>query len=136
MAFKWTEDLAVGIEKIDDQHKELFDKVNDLLQAMKNRVAKEKLGEIIDFLEGYVKHHFHDEEHFMKLYQYPGLNKQKEEHEKFNNEFEEIKNEFLDKGYASVITIRVQKKICDWLIKHTSTLDKDLGKFLREQGLK
>ena len=34
MAVTWTDDLATGVNKIDDQHKELFSRINSLLVAL------------------------------------------------------------------------------------------------------
>jgi len=34
MAFQWRQDLSVGFQEIDDQHKELFRKINDLLESI------------------------------------------------------------------------------------------------------
>ena len=37
MAVKWTPNLSVGVEHIDEQHKIWFEKANDLFEAGKNR---------------------------------------------------------------------------------------------------
>ena len=36
---KWTQDMAVGIESIDEQHRQLFKRISDLLQAIKGTAA-------------------------------------------------------------------------------------------------
>ena len=39
MEVKWTTNLSVGVEKIDEQHKIWFDKANSLFQAGKNEIS-------------------------------------------------------------------------------------------------
>jgi len=34
MKLQWTQDLSVGVEEIDNQHKELFERINNLDSAM------------------------------------------------------------------------------------------------------
>ena len=55
MAFKWTKALAVGVEEIDNQHKELFEKVNELVAAMREKKGKEIIKETMVFMENYVE---------------------------------------------------------------------------------
>ena len=40
---KWTQDMAVGIETIDEQHKELFKRISDLLQAIREHRCKSEI---------------------------------------------------------------------------------------------
>ena len=40
MAIKWTPDLSVGVENIDEQHKIWFEKANELFEAGKQQRAK------------------------------------------------------------------------------------------------
>ena len=50
MEVKWTTNLSVGVEKIDEQHKIWFDKANNLFQAGKNRKSREVIEEMFHFL--------------------------------------------------------------------------------------
>ena len=62
MAMGWTEDLSVGVDVIDQQHKIWFEKANQLFDAGKNGKAKEFIAQMLDFLDEYTKMHFRDEE--------------------------------------------------------------------------
>ena len=42
MGMNWDNNLATGINSIDNQHKELFDRINQLLLAMKEGKAKDE----------------------------------------------------------------------------------------------
>ncbi|MHB9035807.1 MAG: hemerythrin domain-containing protein, partial [Armatimonadota bacterium] len=58
MAVQWTPDLAVGVREIDDQHRELFKRVNDLLEAMSKGKGRDEIAKVVAFLGNYVVTHF------------------------------------------------------------------------------
>jgi hemerythrin len=133
---QWTEDLSVGIEKIDSQHRELFAKINDLVAAVKQHVCKYKIGDVIKFLEDYVVFHFGEEESWMKQFNYPGYAAHKAQHETFIANFNELKKELpkLEGGTkpgAYDLSVETNKVVVDWILEHIVKVDKDLGKFLK-----
>ena len=73
----WHPSLSVGIELIDEQHKEWFKRAEDLFEAGKKGQAKEYIGELLGFLDQYTKKHFADEERYMLSINYPGYDEQK-----------------------------------------------------------
>ena len=73
----WHPSLSVGIELIDEQHKEWFDRAESLFEAGKQGRAKEYVGELLEFLDSYTKKHFADEERYMLSINYPGYDEQK-----------------------------------------------------------
>jgi hemerythrin len=77
----WNDNLAVGVNSIDNQHKELFSKINDLLVAMKSGNGNNEIFKMLNFLENYVTKHFNDEESIQRKNNYPGYNIQHEQHE-------------------------------------------------------
>ncbi len=46
----WTNDLSVGVQVIDDQHKEIFAQLNRLMDACNQGKGKQQIGEVIVFL--------------------------------------------------------------------------------------
>lgn len=72
MAILWTPDLATKVDEIDSQHRELFKRINDLLDACNQGRGKEEVQKVIRFLEEYVATHFGEEEKYMEKYNYPG----------------------------------------------------------------
>ena len=135
---QWTEDLAVGIAKIDDQHKELFEKINDLVAAVKQSVCKYKIGDVIRFLEDYVVFHFGEEEKYMQQFGYPGYQAHKAEHEKFIANFNELKKELpkLEGGRkpgSYDLSVETNQVVVDWILDHIVKVDKHLGEFLKDK---
>jgi hemerythrin len=132
MAIKWSEDLATGISIIDKQHKELFIKVNDLINAMSKGKGKDEVGNIIKYLGDYVVFHFSAEERLMQDNKYPDYQPHKKQHESLINDFQQIKNDFTNQGASSFLTIEVQSRIGEWLINHIGKTDKAFGAFLKK----
>jgi len=83
MYIKWSDELSVGVELIDQQHQEMFDWINRLLRAIGEIGGAERVVGTADFLQEYVEKHFAAEEEQMVLHEYTGLAKHKEHHEYF-----------------------------------------------------
>ena len=130
---EWNKDFEVGIEKIDRQHQKLFQRINELLVAMKEGKGKAELLQTLKFLEDYVNHHFEEEEMIQTQNNYPKYEKQHAEHEEFRNELKLLKNEFETKGVNVSLVIQVQRKMSEWWKNHITTLDKDLGAYIKQK---
>lgn len=133
---KWTEDLSVGVETIDEQHKELFERINSLVQAIKQKVCKYKISDVIKFLEDYVQTHFNEEEKYMLKYKYPHYEHHKSQHEYFKKELLTLKPELLKleggtKPGSYELSVTTNQLVVDWILAHVANIDKQLGKFLQ-----
>ena len=130
MAFQWRQDLSVGFQEIDDQHKELFRKINDLLESIGQGRGIQEVKNMIKFLEDYTATHFSAEEKLMLKYNYNGYSVQKTEHNKFIKVLDELKKKIGTSDVLLSSLLTVQKVTVDWLINHISKMDKGLGSFL------
>ena len=82
--FEWSDDLSVGDEVIDSQHKRLLIQINKILDAVAFGVdSKEVHDNMIPFLDEYIKEHFCYEEEYMKQMNYPNIKRHKREHHNF-----------------------------------------------------
>ncbi|MDN5332108.1 MAG: hemerythrin [Tepidanaerobacteraceae bacterium] len=131
MAIKWTEDLSTGIELIDKQHKELFKRVNDLMDACTKGKGKEEVVKVIDFLSNYVVMHFGEEEKIMKAENYPGYDGHKTQHESFIKKFTEFKEKLEQTGPTVDLVVKMNGFLVDWLINHIKKTDRALGDYLK-----
>lgn len=131
MAKEWTDDLSVGVEEIDKQHKEFIAALNALLDAMSKGKGSEEISGLLFFIEGYVDKHFKLEEEYMRRFMYPQYRAHKAIHDGFIREMAELKKEFMEKGEAIRLIIKVEKNMLDWLLKHIKEVDKKLGAFLK-----
>ncbi len=130
MAIQWTPDLAVGVEKIDGQHKELFRIADELLEAMRLGRGKAEATRALLFLEQYLIDHFGLEEKAMVAHGYPGYADHKAQHEAFVRDFFDLKKSHQELGPTTGLVIEINNRVCVWLRNHIAKTDKALGAFL------
>lgn len=131
---KWNESFSVNVNKIDKQHKQLVEMVNELTDAMKEGKGKDVLGEILDGLIAYTASHFQTEENYFQQVKYPGAIEHKKEHVAFVQKVTEFKKEF-DAGRATV-SVNVLQFLSKWLQTHIKGADQEYSSFLNENGIK
>jgi hemerythrin len=132
---QWTEDLSVGVETIDNQHKELFKRINSLVEAIKQGKCKAEITGVIMFLEDYALSHFGEEETCMEKYSYPPYKDHKEQHAIFMNNLSELRKELEDIGPSYVLSVTTNQVVVDWIIDHIARIDKKLGRFLQGKSI-
>ena len=129
MAIKWTPNLSVGVDFIDQQHKRLLEKASQLLEAGQKGEGKEFMLQMLDFLSEYTKTHFRDEEKYMESIKYPELEAQKKAHAYFEQELAQLRKDYTESGGSLVLLVKANKMIDDWLTKHISSMDKKIGEY-------
>ncbi|MEW6351657.1 MAG: bacteriohemerythrin [Thermodesulfobacteriota bacterium] len=130
----WTPDLSVHVDKIDDQHKELFQRFGQIEDAIWDGRGKDEVGEIINFMTDYTIFHFGDEEAIMKQHNYPGYAAQKQAHEYFTTEVRQMKARFDAGEITSGLVVEVIDTLGGWFKNHIKIMDKELGTFLQGKG--
>ena len=133
MGLKWTEELSVGVDVIDTQHKELFASTEALLKAVEQGEGFGEVTKVVAFLEEYVENHFQMEEMYMKRYSYPDYPRHKIEHTTFISDFYDLRQDLDSDGVTPELTVRLADRVGDWLVNHIGLMDKALGAFLRER---
>jgi hemerythrin len=130
VAIEWSPRLAVGVESIDTQHRELFARVNRLLGAMAARDSAAELERLVRFLEDYVRTHFGDEERLMRQHAYPGLEHHRRLHASFTDDLQRAAGELARTGPTSALSIRLNDRACGWLMAHVAGADRAFAGFL------
>lgn len=127
----WQQDLSVGVDRIDDQHKKMFQMAEELFRAEKDHREKDFLAKMLHFLDEYVQNHFAEEERYMSEIGYPGIALQKKEHAYFTRQLEILKKEFESSGGDIILVINANHVILDWIKTHISKLDKSIGEYAK-----
>ena len=128
-----TSDMETGVEKIDEQHRELIKRINAVVSMGTLAVAKEETQKTIDFLGEYIVSHFKDEEVLQKQSGYPKHERHKEQHQGYINEFKKLKEEFLKNGPSGTFTIKLNTSIINLIVRHIKSDDVEFGKYYKEQ---
>ncbi|GAM09213.1 bacteriohemerythrin [Geobacter sp. OR-1] len=132
MKIEWNEDLAVGVEYIDEQHKELFRRFNRLLEACSKGSGTKEIGSLLFFLDEYVRIHFNDEEKLQVANSFPEYPAHREQHRIFINKLDDFKNEMQTGGATLSLTIATNRMLIDWLLNHIAKMDKKIGEFISQ----
>jgi len=134
MYLTWDNSLSVGIDSIDNQHKELLNCIEQLLISIEDEKSNDEVIKTLDFLEEYVVKHFNEEEEIQRKTNYPLLDIQHIQHENFKSDLKEFRRVFETHGVSTVLALNIQQNLVDWVKNHIMNLDKDLGDFLIEIG--
>lgn len=131
----WKEEYETGVKLFDDQHKNLVNMLNNLLDAMKAGKGKDVLDKVLTGLIEYTVYHFKAEEDNFKKYAYAQAltDFHKKEHDNLTQQVVDFKKRF-DGG--EMISIELMNFLKDWLINHILVTDKKYGPYLNSKGLK
>ncbi len=127
---EWSENLSVGVEEIDEQHKELIHRVNEFYMAIKQNKSKEEALQILKYLSSYVVVHFADEERLQVKYNYPGYLEHKKIHTEFIKSVKELTASVEQEGVNSMTFMSIGATLSNWLVTHISQQDKKIGAHL------
>lgn len=130
MAISWRDDLATGIEDIDLQHKELFSRIDSLMEACNRGQGKEEVLKTLLFLDDYIKSHFAAEENLQKRSDYPGYLVHRDLHHRFVRQVDELERQFKNEGATIGLVIQTNRTITEWLIQHISKVDKEFAAYV------
>lgn len=129
MSMEWTPSLSTGIVWQDRQHRELFKKVNALLDAIDAGIGQTEVVKLLDFLDEYFVVHFEAEEQAMNLCNYPDTLAHLTAHTNFIDEMSRLKAEAAE-HVTHELVIHTQLKVADWFVNHIANIDKKLGEYI------
>lgn len=129
--FPWTAKMCIGIDTIDEQHKELVRLVNQLHSAMKARVGMQESSEILGKLAEYTVYHFGFEEKLFDKYDYPDKEQHKKFHKNLVAKVVDFQNE-LKAGKAG-LSMDLMLFLTNWLKDHILKKDKAYVAFLKDK---
>ncbi len=131
----WDPSYTVEYEGIDEQHKILISIIHEVEAAIKaESYSFKNLIEIINKLENYIKVHFTYEEALMAKHSYPDAERHLQDHNELRYRVLSINLDYIEK--SKDFYLETYTYLSDWLINHILTIDKKLGKFLVEKGIK
>ena len=122
----WTPSLAVGIDEIDDQHKEWFRRAGAFLDGLEHRTPQD-IEQLLVYLRRYSVIHFGVEEGWMRAFHYPRFHAHKAQHERFLRDLEKLSADHKARGLEPM---RVGSWLGRWMADHVSMTDVQLAEFL------
>ncbi|MFZ5434209.1 MAG: bacteriohemerythrin [Calditrichota bacterium] len=126
MPLVWRQELSTGLDWQDEQHKQLFEHISVLQDAMQSNKANDVIHEQIEFLEQYYQNHFRDEENYMLEHHSPHYAEHKKLHDKFVENYQQLKHLYSRQGPSTIVVMHLQRMLHDWLIQHVMSADKKI----------
>jgi len=128
-----TKDMEIGVAKIDEQHKELVERINTITSMGLKSVSKEETQKTLDLLGRYVVQHFGDEEALQRKCNYPKYEWHRQIHKDFIVDFTKIKEEFAINGPTLQFVVELNNRIVKWIVSHIKNVDVEFGKYYNAQ---
>jgi len=136
MQIEWYPENSVGVESIDNQHKQLVVLVGDLFDAIMEERSHEVMRTILEGLAAYVGEHFTHEENMLAQYGFDpvSLKDHISEHRQLTAQL----YEFMVQYNADTVTadLELYNFLRGWLTDHLDKTDKKYASFLQAHGAK
>ncbi|HUV35527.1 MAG TPA: bacteriohemerythrin [Patescibacteria group bacterium] len=132
---KWTDKLSIGVDLIDEQHKMLIQRLNDMSSAIEFNKGPNEIARTLSFLIDYTDFHFSEEEKHMEEQEYPGLEEHISKHEEFKTTLADLENDYREDGATNLLAHSLDTFLINWLVNHISGVDVRFGNFLKDKGV-
>jgi hemerythrin len=99
---EWSDELSVGIQEFDEQHKVLVALLNQLTTALHGHGGSAAARPILNQLADYALVHFAIEESLMRVLNYPEYEPHKHEHEALMAQLKDLQSKLDTDGQASL----------------------------------
>lgn len=124
----WFKAMKVGIEVIDEDHRQLFALIQEFNAAADSHggeVDRVKMDDILTRLEGYVKEHFEREETAQLEAHYEGYEENKRQHDELTHTLDVFIGKFRSGGHGEIKadTAKLRTFLGVWLSQHILKTD-------------
>jgi hemerythrin-like metal-binding protein len=134
MYVKWIDDKhSLGIEAIDNQHKELFLLVNRLAELAPGPDYPHELIKVFKQLYAYTHYHFNTEGEIFRKYDYPGRDRHNKSHNEFTAKIKTWLTDYRDK--PNLPLAEPLDFLVNWIISHIQGEDKAYALYFRDHKI-
>ena len=132
---RWQNSLSVGIELIDNQHKQWIEHFNNAAQAVAFEKSQAQISKTLGFLMDYTEVHFSTEEKHMSQNGYPGLQEHKAKHDELRSTLAGLVKDFEEEGVSPKLSKAIDTFLGNWLVQHIHEVDMKFADFVREKKI-
>jgi hemerythrin len=129
----WKKEYSVGVDIIDNQHKELLNLINNAINHCTGDKAAEwdYFNRIMRMGIENIRHHFSTEEAVMLKMNYPQLAEHQAEHAGMLSQIAELIAE-IESGKRELDLLKIAFFIRDWILSHIPSFDKNAAEYFRK----
>jgi hemerythrin len=129
---QWSNDYATGIERLDQQHQQLFKIVEDYHAALDESRGERIYGVLLQALELYARTHFRFEEQCMNQYHCPIAATNREAHGRFVALLAQFQQRYAARGYDHTDACTLVYAVDQWLVDHIGRIDVQLRSWVQD----
>lgn len=131
MILGWDESLSCQNERIDSQHKEIFQRFDAIVECLSNGKNPTVLQNITNSLVNYIGDHFIEEDKTMTRCNYPHTIEHIEEHNSFIKMLNDMSKNLKDDPECPLMHLELIVTLAATLKIHISGTDKKLADYIR-----
>lgn len=128
------ETMSTGVATIDEQHRELIGKINELYRVHLAGATVDDIMSILKYLGNYAKKHFQYEEDLMEKVKCPIRLTNCLAHARFLQDYQELVSGFAIDEDADRTASQIEKMAARWLASHICRVDIALREPPKEDG--
>ncbi len=121
--WQWNTQLETGIDEIDEQHKELFKRIDRLELAVYKGTTSEELKKTVEYLTSYLFEHLDAEEKILRDCSYPDLAEHIKQHKEFRSRCAAFITQYNETGPDNYLAIEIEKLVTKWCREHILKMD-------------
>ena len=129
----WKDSLSVGIESIDNDHKQLLMLINNLQSAVHYNMGETFERQALEKVVDYTKYHFEREEQLMRENDYPDYEAHKQQHKEMIERVEGLLAAYESDPENTIKDLT--KFLRNWLLRHIAGTDQQYSEHLRSRGV-
>lgn len=130
----WNEEMTVGVEELDRDHKKLIALLNEVEDAISAGRSSDSMNEILQRVMESVKSHFAREEKFLFDSGYPDAAARRSEHDLILKTGLELQARFRNSS-SSMNSHELRSSLQNWLDNHIQGADMKFGPHLNAHGI-
>jgi len=134
MIVEWSDELAIGIGIIDDQHRKLIGRIASFSKAVEGG-DKLQMEDTVNYLIGYAIQHFGAEELIMIRNCYDHFSEHRDEHSWFIKQVFELHRKLVcGEGMTREDAAALRDMLVNWALDHITVKDKRIAETLNSFG--
>lgn len=132
---KYEDKYVLGIEEIDQEHRELIERTNQLMDSYQSGNTEIEIIRLLDFLSEYVVVHFQNEEAYLLKKHYPYYDDHFKLHQDFKAAVIALKTNIEANGLTLSTRLELTHIATEWLTRHIGVDDRAWATYLYDLNL-
>jgi len=118
---EWKPEYSVGIESMDDEHREMIALINDVYAKLGTSPDADTIEDCLEEIFKTISLHFALEERIMREQGYDEYEDHKEDHEDLLDEIRDLMDEFVNSPTQGARML--EERLSDWFAQHFASFD-------------